>query len=279
MPSSRLKNWKTMPMCWRRMMASSFSSMPTSDSPATTTSPSSGTSRPAMMLSSVDLPQPDGPITATNSPWRTVEVGAAQRPHRRGVLLEGAVHAAHLDGGGDAGRRRWSRAGLDACSSVRFLRSSWSDPVGDDRRRRGPSPVAARASRRPPGGAVSAAHVASLSTVWPGSANCCRRWHRFTASPTTVYSSRSSLPSRAAATARWRGRSRARTAPAPRPRHSAFTLGLGGVHGAAPPRGRGRRGRRSARAHRTRPSRRRRRTASPCHRRQGWHGSSRPGAG
>ena len=24
-----------------------------------------------MMLKSVDLPQPDGPITATNSPWRT----------------------------------------------------------------------------------------------------------------------------------------------------------------------------------------------------------------
>ena len=42
--------------------------------------------------------------------------------------------------------------------------------------------------------------VASLSTVWPGSANCCSRWHRLTASPTSVYSTRSSLPSRAAAT-------------------------------------------------------------------------------
>ena len=57
-----------MPMCWRRMIASSLSVLPTSDSPATDTSPSSGTSRPATMLSSVDLPQPDGPITATNSP-------------------------------------------------------------------------------------------------------------------------------------------------------------------------------------------------------------------
>ena len=68
MPSRRLKNWNTMPMCWRRMIASSLSVLPTSDSPATDTSPSSGTSSPATMLSSVDLPQPEGPMTATNSP-------------------------------------------------------------------------------------------------------------------------------------------------------------------------------------------------------------------
>src|SRR3954447_22663140 len=55
------------------MIASSSSLRPTSGSPASATSPSVGVSSPAMMLSSVDLPQPDGPITATNSPGVTVK--------------------------------------------------------------------------------------------------------------------------------------------------------------------------------------------------------------
>ena len=69
MPSSRLKNWKTMPM-WRAPhdRASSSSLLPMSDSPASDDSPSVGVSSPATRLSSVDFPQPDGPITATNSP-------------------------------------------------------------------------------------------------------------------------------------------------------------------------------------------------------------------
>src|SRR4051794_38402876 len=48
-------------------MASSSSLLPTSGSPASETSPSVGVSSPATMFRSVDLPQPDGPITATNS--------------------------------------------------------------------------------------------------------------------------------------------------------------------------------------------------------------------
>ena len=66
-PSSKLKNWKTIPMCFRRMRASWFSSLSDSVSSASQISPSDGLSRPAIKLSSVDLPQPDGPITATNS--------------------------------------------------------------------------------------------------------------------------------------------------------------------------------------------------------------------
>src|SRR5262249_50943476 len=63
-------------------------------------------------------------------------------------------------------------------------------------------PLTSWGSSRSPsaGGELRAFHVASLSTVWPGSASCCSRWHRFTASPTRVYSTRSSLPSSAAAT-------------------------------------------------------------------------------
>ena len=46
----------------------------------------------------------------------------------------------------------------------------------------------------------AASQVGSLTTVSPSAANCCSRWHRFTASPTSVYSRRSSEPSSAAAT-------------------------------------------------------------------------------
>src|SRR5262245_10577948 len=52
----------------RRRCANSPSPLPASDSPASTISPSEGVSSPATRFSSVDLPQPDGPITATNSP-------------------------------------------------------------------------------------------------------------------------------------------------------------------------------------------------------------------
>src|SRR5205814_1836294 len=39
-----------------------------SDTPPTRTVPPSGVSKPPMMCASVDLPDPDGPVTATNSP-------------------------------------------------------------------------------------------------------------------------------------------------------------------------------------------------------------------
>ena len=51
-------------------------------------SPSSAVSSPATRLSSVDLPQPDGPMIATNSPGVIGEVDAAQRAHRRALGLE-----------------------------------------------------------------------------------------------------------------------------------------------------------------------------------------------
>ena len=89
MPSSRLKNWNTMPMWRRRMIASSSSVLPTSDSPARRSSPSVGVSRPATRLSSVDLPQPDGPITATNSPG--VIVKSTPRSARTGAPSDSNV--------------------------------------------------------------------------------------------------------------------------------------------------------------------------------------------
>ena len=45
--------------------------------PNTDTLPCEGASRPAAMLSSVDLPQPVGPTTDTNSPAATVSEALA----------------------------------------------------------------------------------------------------------------------------------------------------------------------------------------------------------
>ena len=42
--------------------------------PPSVADPAVGSDRPAMICSNVDLPQPDGPIKATNSPWRTEKV-------------------------------------------------------------------------------------------------------------------------------------------------------------------------------------------------------------
>ena len=55
--------------------------------PATTTRPLVGVSMPAMRLSSVVLPEPDGPMRLRNSPSATVEGDAVQRPDLDRALL------------------------------------------------------------------------------------------------------------------------------------------------------------------------------------------------
>ena len=61
---SRLKNWKTKPMCSRRSFVRSLSPSVVISVPAMPTEPDVGLSSPARMCISVDLPEPDGPITA-----------------------------------------------------------------------------------------------------------------------------------------------------------------------------------------------------------------------
>jgi hypothetical protein len=75
---SRLKNWNTKPMCSRRSFVRSLSPSAVISVPAILTVPAVGLSRPARMCMRVDLPEPDGPITAvsfpdwmsTDTPWR-----------------------------------------------------------------------------------------------------------------------------------------------------------------------------------------------------------------
>ena len=52
------------PTLWLRKLASSVSPSWATLVPATTTSPEVGLSIPAIRLSSVDLPEPDGPMSA-----------------------------------------------------------------------------------------------------------------------------------------------------------------------------------------------------------------------
>jgi hypothetical protein len=66
----RLKDWKTMPMRWRRSLTGARGAV-ISSSP-TKTRPASGRSSRFRQRSSVDLPEPDGPMTQTTWPDSTV---------------------------------------------------------------------------------------------------------------------------------------------------------------------------------------------------------------
>jgi hypothetical protein len=75
---SRLKDWKTNPIRWRRSLVSSSSRRRVSSVPPSHTSPVVAESRPARQCMSVDLPEPDGPMIAVNSP----AVNATSTPAR-----------------------------------------------------------------------------------------------------------------------------------------------------------------------------------------------------
>src|SRR5690606_16699713 len=65
---SRLNDWKTKPRRLRRSSVSSFSFMPVISVPPRRTDPADGRSSPAAHCRKVDLPDPDGPMTAVKVP-------------------------------------------------------------------------------------------------------------------------------------------------------------------------------------------------------------------
>src|ERR1700730_5917153 len=67
----RLKFWNTNPTPARRRMVSCYSEQRPISSPMNQYAPEVGESMSPRILSRVDLPQPEGPITARNSPGRT----------------------------------------------------------------------------------------------------------------------------------------------------------------------------------------------------------------
>ena len=74
----RLNDWKTKPVRSRRSRVARSSDSWLIVSPSRMTSPVVGRSRPPRTWSRVDLPEPDGPIRATNSPACDGERDAAQ---------------------------------------------------------------------------------------------------------------------------------------------------------------------------------------------------------
>ena len=71
--------------------------MPAISSPSKTIEPLVGASMPPMRLSSVVLPEPDGPRMATNSPGLMVEFGDVQRLDLDLAHLVDLADVAHLD--------------------------------------------------------------------------------------------------------------------------------------------------------------------------------------
>ena len=167
------------------------------------------------MLSSVDLPQPDGPITATNSP---------------GVIVKSTPRRARTGAPSDSNVLR--RPCVSTTGPAVAATSPSCFPVMSPTISAVVSPVsrsslmcqspfhvvehvdAVRPHRRVPpfhrrlverhahrSRSASAEYVLSLITMRPdGRARSCSRCARFTVSPTSVYSTRSSEPSSAAAT-------------------------------------------------------------------------------
>ena len=87
---TRWKDWNTMPMRRPRKRASASSSRPARSVPSTTTLPESGRSSPAMVISSVDLPEPDGPTRPTASPRADLEGNPLEDMHPRGRRARGS---------------------------------------------------------------------------------------------------------------------------------------------------------------------------------------------
>ena len=102
---SRLKNWKTKPMCSRRSRVSRASLIPVISTPAIETLPASGLSRPARICISVDLPEPDGPMTAVRRASSICERDVAQCMDRGLALAVAPSEPASGDNNSNPGRR------------------------------------------------------------------------------------------------------------------------------------------------------------------------------
>src|SRR6266700_1542964 len=85
----------------------------TRSSPSSSTRPSSGISRPASSRNSVVLPQPEGPSSAKNSPWKM----SSDSPATALVTEKRLVTPSNRTSGGSAGFRQ----GIDVRGAARRL--------------------------------------------------------------------------------------------------------------------------------------------------------------
>ena len=117
----RLNDWKTKPVRSRRSVVASSSLSRLIVAPSRTISPEVGRSSPPRSWSSVDLPEPDGPIRATNSPSATRQRDASQGVHGRGAEAVPLGQVARLEDGRhrrQCSRGVWAFDGCDRGSHV-----------------------------------------------------------------------------------------------------------------------------------------------------------------
>ena len=182
---SRLNVWKTKPIFSRRSSVSSSSLSSVRSTPAMRTVPEVGRSRPARMCSSVDLPDPEGPMIAAKRPAGK----SRSRPRARRRRLR------PRRSGGGARSASTMFSSRCSCSAVR-CRCSWRRPCPRwlpslrGAKRRPPRYVAssARCTRPSPQSSSSPARrstsracaaICRMSAVSPGSSG---GWARPTAS-------------------------------------------------------------------------------------------------
>ena len=79
MVGSRLNDWKMKPIRSRRSSVSALSLSEVISVSPRYTSPEVGRSRPASMCSSVDLPEPEGPMIAVNWPCAEPDADVVER--------------------------------------------------------------------------------------------------------------------------------------------------------------------------------------------------------
>ena len=114
---------------------------------STTTSPASGRSKPAIRRSSVVLPQPDGPSTATQLAALDLEVSSRTAGHRAERLRQAAQpHVAHAGTASGSSTHARGRRGLDLARTRARTAGSARRPAAARRARSGGR--AARRSRR-----------------------------------------------------------------------------------------------------------------------------------
>ena len=135
-------------------------------SPAMWTAPASGVSRPASRCISVDLPEPDGPITAVNWPLRDLDRHAAQGVDGRAALAVGARQR----GGGDGDARSVSGE-VGESGQVESFPESGRGRTGVARARVSRNSPAPNVSRRRPRDDCGCAEddLESSSRMTPGS--------------------------------------------------------------------------------------------------------------
>ena len=124
---SRLKNWKTKPMWRRRSLVRAVSPIAVISWSPIQALPEVGRSRPARMCMRVDLPEPDGPITATSSPSADRERDAAEGVDGGVAVAVAADEVAADDdrpGGGLVGAERRSE-GCGAAVVIWSLLGGW----------------------------------------------------------------------------------------------------------------------------------------------------------